>query len=301
MTSADPKPALSVVVVFYNMRREAKRTLYSLTERYQIHAASVPYEVIAVDSGSPQPLDESFVRSHGSNFRYAYVDSRYPSPCEALNYGARIARADQIMLCIDGARILSPGILYYSMLATRIRENPFIYTFSMHVGRKAQNLLVEESYSREDEDKLFNTVDWQQDGYRLYDISSPALSSKEGFFSKISESNCLTVSRRTLDELGGFDERFQSSGGGLANLDFFNRANEKQDVAPIMLLGEATFHQFHGGTATNVPMKDHPWPRMAEEYQAIRGMPYKLYEREPLYFGRVHPKCYNLLAAPAGK
>ena len=34
--------------------------------------------------------------------------------------------------------------------------------------------------------------------------------------------------------------------GGLTNLDIFNRVHEGDSFTPVMPLGEATFHQFHG-------------------------------------------------------
>jgi glycosyltransferase involved in cell wall biosynthesis len=289
---------LSVIVIFFNMRREARRTLYSLTKAYQQKTDGIAYEVIAVDNGSAEPLGADFVKAFGADFRYVHFDASTPSPCQALNHGVQIARGKLVTLCIDGARILSPGILYYSMLASKAYENPFVYTLGMHIGSKPQNYLVEENYSREAEDRLLATVDWERDGYSLFDISSVALSSGAGYFSKLAESNCMTLRRSTYQRIGGFNERFVSPGGGLTNLDFFNRVCALSDIAPVLLLGEATFHQFHGGTATNVPLKDHPWQRMNEEYVRIRGKPYEFQYKRPVYFGSVHPKCYNLIAEP---
>lgn len=285
---------LSVIVIFFNMRREAERTLFSLTSEYQKNMGGISYEVIAVDNGSSERIDESLVKSFGANFRYVYFNADTPSPCAALNYASQIAKGYWITLFIDGARIPSPRVLHYSLLASRLYEKPFIYTLGMHIGHKPQNYLAEENYSQKDEDVLLSSIDWQQDGYLLFDISSVALSSKEGYFSRLLESNCITISRATFQEKGGFDERFRSPGGGLANLDFFNRINEADDIHPILLLGEATFHQFHGGTATNAPLKDHPWEKMAEEYMMIRGKPYQPHYRKPAYFGSVHSKCYHL-------
>lgn len=285
---------LSVVVIFYNMRREAARTLYSLSKEYQKNTDGFVYEVIALDNGSTEPLDEALVKKMEGNFRYMYFDTGIPSPCAALNHGVQLAGGRWVTLCIDGARILSPGILHYSMLASKLYENPFIYTLGMHLGKKAQNYLAGENYSQMDEDTLMDSVDWKQDGYSLFNISSVALSSGSGYFSKINESNCLTMLRSTYQRMGGFDERFKSAGGGLSNLDFFNRLNESEDLNPVMLLGEATFHQFHGGTATNVPLAEHPWQRMAEEYSLIRGKPYSPHRKRPVYFGDVHSSCYHL-------
>jgi len=286
---------LSVVVIFYNMRREAARTLFSLSTQCQQNLTADDYEVIAIDNGSTEPLDPKFVEGFGENLRYIYFDANTPSPCAALNYGVKLARGRLVTLCIDGARILSPGVLSYSMIASRAYENPFIYTLSMHIGRKAQNYLADENYSQQDEDALMESVDWKQDGYSLFDISSMAFSSGTGYFSKLNESNCITMLRSAYQKLGGFNERFRSAGGGLANLDFFNRINQRPDWQPIMLLGEATFHQFHGGTATNVPLTEHPWEEMAKEYALITGKPYRPCRRKPVYFGNIHTKCHHLL------
>ena len=93
-----------------------------------------------------------------------------------------------------------------------------------------QNLSVPKGYGPEVEDRLLESVNWRDDGYALFTISSLAISSREGWFSPIAESNFFTLSRRTFETIGGFDEHFVSPGGGLANLDFFNRACTHPDT-----------------------------------------------------------------------
>ena len=79
---APPAPAdaidLTVVVVFYNMRREAARTLHSLSRAYQEGIDDLDYEVIVVENGSDadQRLGEEFVRSFGPEFRYLDIGRR---------------------------------------------------------------------------------------------------------------------------------------------------------------------------------------------------------------------------------
>ncbi len=295
-SQTNAKYRLSIVVIFYNMRREAARTLFSLTKAYQQNIDDLSYEVIAIDNGSSQPLDQAWVEGFGENFRYIYFDTKVPSPCAALNYGVEVAAGDFVMACIDGARIFSPGILHYAMLAANIYPNPFVYTLGMHLGAKLQNYLFEEGYSQADEDVLIASVDWQKDGYLLFDISNVASSSGKGYFSEIKESNCFMLRRSSYQEIGGFNERFKSAGGGIVNLDFFNRINMLDGIRPVMLLGEATFHQFHGGTATNVALKDHPWKKMQIEYELIYRKSYAPYFVSPTFLGSVHPKCKWLLS-----
>ena len=66
---APPAPAdavdLSVVVVFYNMRREADRTLHSLSRAYQQGIDDLDYEVIVGRERLDRPTSasaRSFVR-----------------------------------------------------------------------------------------------------------------------------------------------------------------------------------------------------------------------------------------------
>lgn len=276
---------LSVVVNFYNMRREAPRTLYSLTSRYQNFCDAFDYEVIAIDNDSSEPLDEAVVNSFGQHFSLLPVKSEFPSPCKAINQAVEQAQYDYVLISIDGARMLSPGIFKAFAQIMKVHEHPFIYTLGMHLGHKPQNYSILEGYNQQVEDELLQTVDWQQDGYQLFTISSVAPSSKKGFFSKLMESNCIILKKEDYLTLGGYDERFQFAGGGYCNLELFNRCSQAEFLQPIMLLGEATFHQFHGGTATNVPMKDHPWPGMRKEYEEIVGEPYETIWQAPLYFG----------------
>jgi glycosyltransferase involved in cell wall biosynthesis len=288
-------PLLTVVVNFFNMRREAKRTLYSLTTEYQSGVAVDDFEVVAVDNGSGEPLDDSWVRGLAPNFKHIYYETDCPSPCAAINYAITSSNSPLVMCVIDGARILSPGILRYSFLASRLYEHPFIYTLGMHLGKKPQNYSMLEGYDQHVEDELIDSIGWQTNGYELFKISSVALSSKNGFFSKLSESNCFTLRRDDFLGVGGYDQRFQAVGGGLANLDFFNRVHESEKTTPVMLLGEATFHQFHGGVATNVPLAEHPWEKMVREYELIKGSPFSSSYKSPIYYGHVPVECQSLL------
>ena len=118
---------------------------------------------------------------------------------------------------------------------------------------------------------------WDEDPYRLFDIPVFAGSSVGGWYEPIAESNALFVHRSLWEELGGFDERFLERGGGLLNLDLFCRAVALPDVRVVTLLGEGTFHQVHGGVATNALVD--MFPRFDAEYERIRGHKF----RRPAY------------------
>ncbi|MCF7970793.1 MAG: glycosyltransferase [Methylococcaceae bacterium] len=289
------KPKLSIIVNFYNMQREAVRTLFSLTTDYQKGIHECDYEVIVVDSNSSQPLDEKWVVSIQKNFHYQCVESSWPSPCRAMNIGINMAKADKVVCIIDGARILSPGILLKMIQINNLYHNAFVQTIAMHIGSKVQPISVEEGYDQKVEDKHIATVNWQLDGYELFNISCLALSSKEGFFSPLPESNCFCAPKKKLLEIGGFDEKFKTPGGGLVNFDILNNILKDPQIQPIMLLGEATFHQFHGGVATNVPRAKHPMKLFLQEYLDIRDLPYNKVIRKPIYFGDIHENAMKFV------
>jgi glycosyltransferase involved in cell wall biosynthesis len=288
-------PKLSVIVIVHDMRREAPRTLFSLSPWYQRAVETSDYEVIVVENGSIAPLRADTVECTAPNFRYLQHETSSESPVDAVNLGVNLARGEYVTVCVDGARILSPGIVHYMLAAFRAFPNPFVYTLGWHLGDEVQNVSITKGYDQAAEDRLLDSVDWRANGYRLFSISALALSCREGWFSTVAESNCFAVSKAEFERLGGFCAAFQTPGGGLVNLDFFSLACEAPEVTPVLLLGEGSFHQFHGGVATNVSMANHPWNRFHEEYVRIRGKAYAPPAFEPHYLGRLSPEARRFL------
>lgn len=287
-----------MVIAFYNMEREAPRTLYTLSSAYQRGVSESDYEVIAVDCGSDTPLDEAMVRSFGKQFRLVRMPPN-PSPAASINRAAMSSRGELITICIDGARMLSPGILRLMLASFQSFKNPVTATVSMHLGPDLQRKTILEGYNSTVEDQLLESIDWRSNGYELFRISVLAESSNNGWFCHIHESNCLTVRRDTFRRLGGLDERFRSAGGGLVNLDYYKRAIQYCNDS-ILLLGECTFHQIHGGVATNSTNPDVVLP-FFEEYQDIRNEPFCSTEKQPMLFGSVTPESSKILSESAEK
>jgi cephalosporin hydroxylase/GT2 family glycosyltransferase len=248
-----PSVALSVVVVFYNMRREAARTLQSLSRSYQRDVQDLDYEVLVIDNGSDvdQRLSRDYVSSFGPEFRLLELDGdAHPSPTGALNTGIAAARGEALALMIDGAHVLSPGVLHFGMKALRTYEPAVVATQQWYVGPGQQGDAQQAGYDQRAEDRLFAGIDWPVDGYRLFEIGH--FIGERDWFDGIIESNCLFVPRKLLEQVGGFDESFSMPGGGYTNLDLYERLAQAPGVTPASILGEGTFHQFHGGTTTNV-------------------------------------------------
>ena len=128
------QPKLSVIVTIYNMQKEAARTLYSLSAKYQQGIAEQDYEVIVVDNGSKTKYPREELESFGSNIRYLYIENAPPSPAYAMNYGVQQARGKYIGLMIDGARIVTPNILNYALKAFNVFSKPIITAPAWHIG-----------------------------------------------------------------------------------------------------------------------------------------------------------------------
>jgi glycosyltransferase involved in cell wall biosynthesis len=272
-------PQVSVIVIAFNMARELPRTLESLSRQLQRDVDDVSYEVIVVDNGSTTTVDAL----PSADFSVLRVPDPRPSPAHAVNLGIEHARGELVGVLIDGARIASPGLLGHAARASGLDSRAVIYTLGFHLGPQIQTASVPAGYDQTEEDRLLASVDWEQDPYRLFSISAFAGSSANGWFLPIAESNALFMRRALWRELGGYDERFASPGGGFANLDVFARACELPRTMPILLLGEGTFHQVHGGVATNAA--DPPFEAWAREYEAIRGQPFKPPHVSPLFVG----------------
>ena len=268
--------SVSIIVVAYNIPREISRTLHSLSSAYQRDAAAEDYEVLVLDNGSAPPLDREFITSFGPNFRLIRIDNASTSPAAAVNRGLAESRGHVVGVLIDGARIVTPGLLFFARHAASLYETSVVTVLGWYLGPDLQRISVQAGYDQPKEDALLNSIDWPSDGYRLFEIATFDESSVDGWFRSVSESNALFLTRESWRMLGGLDERFKSPGGGLLNLDTYRRAVEMPGARAVILLGEATFHQLHGGVATNSPaevfsVRFQDW---MEEYATIRGAPW---------------------------
>jgi len=281
---------LSVIVNFYNMRREAERTLTSLRSDYQRGADDLDYEVLCIDNGSRPPLDADWVASFGPQFRLVRPSRLLASPCVALNEAALQARGKYLAVMIDGAHLLTPGVFEQARLAWR--EDPAAVVALRHwfIGGD-QRWLALAGYTRERENHLFERIRWPTNGYDLFRIGAPIGENPEPWFDGLSESNCLMLPTALFDRIGGFDEAFDQPGGGFANLDLWRRASEAATGPLVSLIGEASFHQFHDGTTTNVDdaEKDLRVRSYANAYRTLRGNDFAGVHRSRLDFrGGMH-------------
>jgi cephalosporin hydroxylase len=286
---------LGVVVVVHNMRREARRTLHSLSRSYQWGIDDLDYEVIVVESGSDpdQRLSEDFVRRFGPEFRYIDLgEDASPSPAGAINRGIAASTARNLALMIDGAHLLTPGVLHYGMFGLTTYAPAVVIAKHWYLGPGQQPVTVAGGYDEELEDQLFAEIDWPTDGYRLFEIGH--FIGKRDWFDGDWESNCIFVPRALVEQVGGMDERFSSPGGGFVNLDFYERMVCSPGINLVTMLGEASFHQVHGGTTTNVAEPDELVRSYEDEYAELRGRRFYVPLHEARYVGRLPPAARRI-------
>jgi hypothetical protein len=287
-------PVLSVVVVVYAMPDQAKRTLFTLSPAYQRNVDAADYEVIVVENESTRLLGAQAAESSGPNVRHFLRHESASSPVFAANFGAAQARGRVLAMMVDGARLLSPGVIELALLAHRAERCALVSVPGYHLGSELQQRAVQTGYGESAEAGLLSSIGWPDDGYRLFDISCLSGSCAGGFLVPYAESNCLCLTKEAFERLRGFDERFVSRGGGYTNLDFYVRATELPDVALFVTPGEGTFHQFHGGITTGgVGIEDRArlMNDIHDEYQALRGHPFVMPQREAILLGRIPPNA----------
>ena len=289
-------PSVSVVVVVHDMARELPRTLRSLGAGYQRGVTADEYEVVVVDNGSVSPVDGRLVAGFDGRLRLERIDPAPPSPARAANHGLRLAQGDVVGLIVDGARIASPGLLAEARRAAVLASRPIITAPAYHLGSVRHMEAAEVGYDEAAEDRLLAESGWETDGYRLFEVSTPAGSWGRGLFGPAGESSSLFCPRSIWDELGGLDERFALPGGGLVNHDLYRRACGLDGVDLIVMWGEGTFHQYHGGAGTT---RRYSWDEMHAEYQAVVGVAHRPPANAPLYVGRLNPALLPLVERSA--
>lgn len=277
---------LSVIVIAYAMQREIPRTLQALARGYQTIGATLDYEVILVDNGSPQPL-EIDAADCDVPLILLRIDDAQPSPAQALNRAAALAQGDVLCLMIDGAHLLTPGVFEWALRSFTAFECPVVAVRYFYMGPGEQPETVLQGYSQSDEDTLMQRIHWPSHGYRLFEVGAPLAGGAANvtWFNRMFESNCLFMTREHYLAVGGSDERFDLPGGGFLNLDLYKRALDAEGAVSVQLVGEGSFHQVHGGTTTNSEReaREAKLASYREQYMALRGHGELLSDR-PLQF-----------------
>lgn len=244
-------PKLSIVLIVYNMPRQAMNTLYSLSVHYQKNIRAEDYEIIVVENHSANNLNEAAVKQLAVNSRYFLREENSPSPVHAINFGFQQCRAPMLGLMIDGARMITPRVLEYVLMAQRIDAKALVAVPGYNLGPVEHQLAAEHGYSEEQEKNLLDTCDWKNMGYRLFDIASIGGANPTGVINPLLESNCVFAARSCFEQIGWADTEFTYPGGGSLNLHIFRSLGMLAETGRYFILpGEGSFHQLHGGVTT---------------------------------------------------
>lgn len=290
------KPFLSIVVVVYRMPEQADKTLLSLSPTYQQGADPRHYEVVVVENHSDQLLGPERATRHATNVRYIHRHETQRTPVHACNHGVARTRGTHVAIMIDGARMLSPGVVRQTLEVYRKTPRAAVCTPGFHLGHTLQQTAVCHGYDERAEAQLLEEIEWPADGYRLFDVSVFSGTSGGGFFLPMWESNYFAMPVGTWRRLRGMDARYNDFGGGNCNLDLFKRLLEQPRMPLVLLYGEGSFHQFHGGVTTNTPPEKRAriYKLLKDQDIAIRGHlqppPW-----QPMLYGTPHPAAQRFL------
>lgn len=286
--SNSPAPRLTVLLIGFHMPEQLANTLYSLRHDYQRNVSQEDYEVVLVENRSACCLAPEAVASLPDNFRYFLRDEAGVSPAAAINFGLEQARGEYVCLMIDGARLLTPGVLGNILRATVMRRDCFVAVPGYTLGYPQEHDRLGSQYCFELDRTHLQQLGWPANGYGLFERSFFSKSNLKGFFFTNTESNCLTVRREELEKLGGADERFNLKGGGMLNLYFYRELLKQPRLHFFLLAGEGTFHQYHGGaTSSGADGFDEFVDEMQAQYTAIAGERYVGVQREPVLLGQI--------------
>jgi len=293
-------PLVSFVLVVYDMSSQAQNTIRSLLPDYQTNVQPQDYEVLIVENESENLISRAFLDSLPANFSYFLRKETRPTPIYAANDGIASAKGENICVMIDGARLLTPGVVKNILLGHRIAHRAVVTVPGYHLGKELQQKAVGSGYGVQQEQALMESISWPEDGYRLFDISCFSGSCAAGFYNPHSESNCISMPRDMWTALGGFDSRFDMRGGGVVNLDLYKRACEYPGVTHVFLHGEGTFHQFHGGVTTGGEAADARQTFITAimgQYEQIRGSKFQSPVTHPIFLGELPDQALKFVHA----
>ncbi len=290
------RPRLSIIVIAYEMAAQLERTLETLRPGRQRGASAGDYEVLVVENRSGDCLSPAARAALAPNARYFLRDEASRSPVPAINFAFGEARATRVGLIIDGARMLSPGVVRTSLDAFRISEDALVAVPGYHLGDRQQHLHEDAAAARAAEDALLASVDWRRDGYELFRIATFSGANARGYLQPMMECNCVLASARNFARIGHADPDFMLPGGGGVNLHIYRSLGMLPGTRLFVLPGEGSFHQSHGGVTTTAHagrranIERHRAQLQAKWPGGFHGL-----RREPELLGEVAPQAMPFL------
>jgi hypothetical protein len=296
---------LSVLLIVHKMSRQAENTIFSLSTSFQWNAPEEDFEIVVVENGSSDTLGEerALAAAHPArNVRYFLRDEPGVSPVPALNFAFEKSRGKTIGLIIDGARLVTPRVIEYALAASELWPHTLVAVPGYHLGPEEHHQNVDSGYDEAVEQQLLSEIDWRNNGYDLFRIACFSGANAKGFLSPMLESNCLFASREDFEAIGRADPRFDLPGGGSVNIHIYHALAGLPEARLVVLPGEGSFHQFHGGVTTaQVEDREAMLETHRKNLREINGGKFEGKHREPLLLGAVAGQAQEFLKVSAAR
>lgn len=287
-------PTLSIIVVVYNMPRQAMNTLYSLSAAYQRDVDASEYEVMVVENSSNANLDAEKVAALGENFHYRLRQESGMSPAAAINDAVGQCRGKYLGILIDGARMLTPRVVRYALQALKIPGS--IVAVPGYYLTEQGNTEGDPGQILEHEEGVLQQLEWRENGYGLFRHACFSNGNRHGYLDPIMECTALFCELELFRDIGGADQRFDLKGGGALNLHLYRQLTTTAGTELFVLPGEGNFHQFHGGTSTTAGTeRDELVKRFKQQLDSFWPGGFKSVSREPLLYGAVTAEALKFL------
>lgn len=284
-----PLPKLSIVVIVYHMAEQALNTIYTLSTQHQQSVDEADYEIVVVENRSDQTIDTKKIFALGNNIRYVLRDDSGVSPAAAINVGLSMCQSPFVGLLIDGARMVTPRIIHYALMAHAVSEDSLVIIPGYNLGPELHHLNKKINYNEQTEKELLASINWREDGYQLFNICNIGEANPRGVFQPFMECNCLFTSKANWDRIGGADQTFHFPGGGGLNLHMYRRLGVLKETEYFFILpGEGSFHQYHGGVSTTEREdREEMFLSPRSQLESHWNGKFKGLEREPVLLGAV--------------
>ena len=289
-------PIVSIIVIAYQMADQLQNTLRTLSADYQKGVNIEDYEVIVMENSSDDNLSAKTIGALPENFHYTLREEQAATPVFAVNEAFQQCRAPFIGLMIDGARMVSPGVIKNAIMAHSITPDAILAVPGYHLGQDEQHKMEGGSDQLAYEKELLESIDWRRNGYELFSIATFSGANRRGYLQPIMECNCLFASATKYAEIGYANTDFTLPGGGSINLHMYRSLGMLSGTSLLVTPGEGSFHQFHGGvTTSSYAQREAEIEKNRVQLHSYWPGGFHSLRREPILLGSVSPQAQPFL------
>lgn len=295
--TASTEPVISVIVIGFDMPGQLLNTVYTLSQAFQRDVAAHEFEILVVENASTNNADGAAIEALGDNIHYFLRQEPGVSPVPAVNFAFQQCRGQFVGLIVDGARMVSPGVLRCALDIYRGNNDAVLVVPGYHLGFVEQHDIEDPREALAEEQRLLASVPWRENGYRLFQISTFSGANIRGYLQPIMECNCLFASKQNFAAVGYADPAFCLPGGGAINLHLYRSIAMLPHTQLMLTPGEGSFHQFHGGVTTSSYEERSAQVKSIKEQLDSFWQPggFKAVSREPCLYGSVAPEAQPFL------